>query len=71
MKEEEVVFDRAWRFDVKMSQEELNRIDTNPNRKIDFKTRFDEEATTGQECIYRMPVYADEPRRLQYKFYSW
>ena len=41
------------------------------NSHIDFKTRFDEEATTGKECIYRMPVYADEPRRLQYKFYSW
>ena len=32
VKEDEVVFDRAWRFEVKLSQEELNKIDTNPNR---------------------------------------
>ncbi len=68
----EVILDRTWRWAVPKSQEGVDRNELqNPSRQLDTLTEEQAKAHTHNEVMYRLPVYADEPRRLQYKFVYW
>ena len=71
--DDNVIFDRVWRFTVYPTKEELEvqRTNRNPNREMkSFVSRHEvDDGLVGKEVMYRLPVYADEPRRYTYKAY--
>ena len=73
VEEDNVIFDRVWRFTVYPSREDLKaqKDNRNPNREIKSLANPHEadDGLVGREVMYRLPVYADEPRRYTYKAY--
>ena len=71
--ESDIIFDRVYRFSVPLPPEEVERqrANRNPNREQPnlYSTRGGNDGYVGKEVLYRLPVYADEPRRYTYKAY--
>jgi hypothetical protein len=71
VQEGSVVFDRVWRFTVPLPKEEQDRQrnDRDPNRELPKNFGHGNDNYVGREVLYRLPVFADEPRRMTYKTY--
>jgi hypothetical protein len=70
-----ITFDRSWRFAVPEPPlsdfESIKGPNRDPNRPLNINAYEDEANRTGNEAIYRLPVYSDEPNRYYYKFLYW
>jgi len=67
-----VILDRTWRWAIPIPEDQQHEnAQKNPNRKLNISKLEDEKNRTSNEVMYRLPVYADEPRRYYYKFLYW
>jgi len=67
-----VILDRTWRWPIPVPDDvSRSNAQKDPNRKLNIHSLEDEKNRTSHEVMYRLPVYADEPRRNYYKFMYW